>query len=90
MFDVVGVLRNTIKDVILLFIYCELERMSKMMVGLLINMLMHVKKHAWTLQINEGILIRMPNVLGKSKFEPSFEPKKNFCFRKLLIIRLIL
>ncbi len=50
--------------------------MSKMMVGLLRTMLMHVKKHAWTLKRNEGILIQMPNVLGKSKFEPSFEPKK--------------
>jgi hypothetical protein len=55
MFDVVGVLRNTIKDVRIVFIYCELERMSKMMVGLLRNMLMHVKKHAWTLKRNEGI-----------------------------------
>jgi hypothetical protein len=52
MFDVIGVLRNTIKDVKILFIYCELEKMSKMMVGLLRNMLMHVKKHARTLKRN--------------------------------------
>jgi hypothetical protein len=84
MLDVVWVLRNTIKDVRILFIYCELERMSKMIVGLLRNMLMHVKKHAWTLKINEGILIQMPNVLRKSKFEPSFEPLKKLLVKKFI------
>lgn len=72
------------------FIYCELERISKMMVGILRNMLMDVKKHAWTLKRNEGILIWMPNVLGKSKFEPSFEPQKILLVKKNIIVRLIL
>jgi hypothetical protein len=58
--------------------------MSKMMVGILRNMLMHVKKHAWTLKRNEGILIWMPNVLGKSKFKPSFEPKKKLLVKKFI------
>jgi hypothetical protein len=52
MFDVIGVLKNTIKDVRILFIYYELEKDVNNDGGLLRNMLMHVKKHARTLKRN--------------------------------------